>query len=326
MPLTAILSLAFSFRLMFVTISLGILFSSQTLAWQQVNYNPYAVYYNNVPVNYTQPSRYPAYNYPVYPYPQNNFYYPQPVYYTPPFQNLKKPVRPVIQAKKVSLTTPSKTISNTTSKQVFIDKLLPHINKENRRLETLRARLDKIIQQLNSNTPLSEKSKIWLKKIARKYRTKNNPLTHSTAREELLSKVDIIPSSLTLAQAANESGWGKSRFATEANNLFGIWTYDKSKGLKPQNRDSDKKHLVRIFDHYGDSISYYMHTLNSHPAYSKLREIRQQQRIDQIAVDGFEMAKGLEKYSAKGDLYIKLIRNLIRQNQWAKLDITNHSA
>jgi len=69
-----------------------------------------------------------------------------------------------------------------------------------------------------------------------------------------------------------------------------------------------------------------MHTLNSHPAYSKLREIRQQQRRNDMTLDGYEMADGLEKYSAKGDLYIKLIQQLILQNQWAQLDGSNQSA
>jgi Bax protein len=203
---------------------------------------------------------------------------------------------------------------------------LPFIDKENTRLQQLRRKVENIIQQLDANILLSDESKNWLRKLAKKYRVKGNPLTKPQAREDLLKKVDIIPASLTLAQAANESAWGKSRFATEANNLFGIWTYDKSKGLKPKNRDSEKKHLVRIFDHYGESVSYYMHTLNSHPAYTKLRDIRQQQRKNLLSLDGFELAVGLEKYSAKGELYIKLIRDLIRQNQWVQLDGKNLSA
>ena len=142
---------------------------------------------------------------------------------------------------------------------------------------------------------------------------KPDPLTSKAARDELLGKIDIIPSSLALAQAANESAWGQSRFAQEANNLFGIWTYDKDKGLVPRNREQGKKHLVRIFDDVGESVRYYMHTLNSHPAYAGLREIREDLRASGLAIDGHKLAVGLEKYTAKGQQYIDLIQGLIRQ-------------
>ncbi|MBT3203325.1 MAG: hypothetical protein HOB14_08470 [Gammaproteobacteria bacterium] len=321
MSLISILRTVFSFRLLAATLLLWTLFSTQSMAWQQVSYTPYPAY--AAPVNYNpyaQPYGYPAYNYPRY-------YYPQPNYYTPPVSPTKL-VKPVVKPEIKKATKPKTTItqSTTSTKKLFIENLLPFIDKENTRLQQLRRKVENIIQQLDANILLSDESKNWLRKLAKKYRVKGNPLTKPQAREDLLKKVDIIPASLTLAQAANESAWGKSRFATEANNLFGIWTYDKSKGLKPKNRDSEKKHLVRIFDHYGESVSYYMHTLNSHPAYTKLRDIRQQQRKNLLSLDGFELAVGLEKYSAKGELYIKLIRDLIRQNQWVQLDGKNLSA
>jgi len=324
-------------RLLASALLLWSLFSTQAMAWQRVSYNPYPVYaapvnYYAAPVNYNpyaQPYARP-YGNPVYNYPANNYPrygYPQQNYFTPQFVPAKL-TKPVVKPDIKKALPPKKAITqrSTSSKKIFIENLLPYIDKENKRLKQLRKQVLTINQQLEAGITLSEKSKSWLKKIAKKYRVKGNPITKPQAREELLTKIDIIPSSLTLAQAANESAWGKSRFATEANNLFGIWTYDKSKGLKPKNRDSEKKHLVRIFDHYGESVSYYMHTLNSHPAYSKLREIRQQQRRNDMTLDGYEMADGLEKYSAKGDLYIKLIQQLILQNQWAQLDGSNQSA
>jgi len=327
----------FSSRLLTSALLLWGLFSTQAMAWQQVSYNPYPVYAAPVNFNpnynpnynpYTQPYARP-YGYPVYNYPANNYPrygYPQQNYFTPqvvPAKLSKPVVKPDI--KNIPKQKKAITQSSTSSKKIFIEKLLPYIDKENTRLIQIRKQVLTINQQLEAAITVSEKSKIWLKKIARKYRVKGNPITKPQARDELLSKVDMIPSSLTLAQAANESAWGKSRFATEANNLFGIWTYDESKGLKPKNRDPEKKHLVRIFDHYGESVSYYMHTLNSHPAYIKLRDIRHQQRNNKLTLNGFEMADGLEKYSAKGDLYIKLIQQLILQNQWAQLDGNNQS-
>lgn len=205
------------------------------------------------------------------------------------------------------------------NKQDFIETLLPHIEKENQRLSKLRRDIIGLFTRVDNgkNSAAEKKS---LQKLAGKYRVDGDPSTSQSARAELLRKIDIIPSSLALAQAANESAWGKSRFATEANNLFGIWTYDESKGLKPKKREPGKTHLVRIFANVGDSVGYYMHTLNSHPAYETLREIRGQLRESRQVIDGHELASGLEKYSAKGQKYIELIQHLIRQHEWARLD------
>ena len=355
----SILHSAISFRLIAVSLLTWLLYSSQSIAWQNNPYQPYPNYpapgyYNPnpnyyVPVNYNPPPRYrQPVNYNPYPQPNYNqgYYYPsQPFpaqirqaapYQAPAPEAIKnQPVEQTIiepAASKPSKSQPGKTSrepsnqSSITTKQDFIEGLLPFIEQENNRILRLRQRAIDIIQHLDSASDSSEQSKVWLKKIAKKYRIKGNPVSDPQAREKLLRKIDIIPASLTLAQAANESAWGRSRFATEANNLFGIWTYDESKGLIPLNRDSDKKHLIRVFDHFGESVAYYMHTLNSHPAYHKLREIRQQQRAEQQLLDGHAMAEGLEKYSARGEQYILLIQDLILKNQWAKLDDAGVSA
>lgn len=97
--------------------------------------------------------------------------------------------------------------------------------------------------------------------------------------------------------------------------------YDESPGLKPLDREQGKTHLVRKFDHVEESLSFYMHTLNSHPAYHKLRQIRQQLRREQQPVDGHTLADGLEEYSAIGEQYIHTIQTIIQQNDWGNLDI-----
>lgn len=205
-------------------------------------------------------------------------------------------------------------------KQDFIQALLPHIEKENQRLTLLRNNVIHLLSRHESDA-LEANEKQRLARLAKKYRVTGDPLSSESARVELLAKIDIIPSSLALAQATNESAWGKSRFAVEANNLFGIWTYDETKGLVPKKREKGKKHLVRIFDDYADSVQYYMYTLNSNPAYKDLRQIRQALRNNNQPVDGHALAAGLTKYSAKGQEYIDLIRSLIRQNKWARLDL-----
>ncbi len=211
----------------------------------------------------------------------------------------------------------------TVKKQEFISTLLPYIEKENRRMTALRKQVIAMLEKIDSGIALSASEKHQIGKLANTYRVKGDPLVDAAAREEMLHKIDIIPSSLALAQAANESAWGESRFAQQANNLFGIWTYDQDKGLKPRRREKGKTHLVRIFDDQGESVRYYMLTLNSHPAYQELRQIRQQLRASNQIVEGHKLAAGLEKYSAKGQAYIDLIRNLIEQNEWARLDTDN---
>jgi len=205
-------------------------------------------------------------------------------------------------------------------KQAFIARLLPHIKRENSRLAGLRNQIAAMFDRLGRKKALDAADKQQLAKLRRKYRVKGNPLKDKASRDELLRKIDIIPLSLALAQAANESAWGQSRFAREANNLFGIWTYDEDKGLKPLNREEGKTHLVRIFDDIAESVHYYMYTLNSHPAYTEMRKIRQGLRISREVIDGHELATGLEKYSAKGEQYIDLIQTMIKQNEWARLD------
>lgn len=208
----------------------------------------------------------------------------------------------------------------TTKKRAFIATLLPYIEEENRRLANQRETVAALVGRLDNSGVISTNEQEQLRSLARKYRVSGDPLAQDEAREELLRKIDIIPVSLALAQAVNESAWGESRFAREANNLFGIWTYDETKGLKPLRREEGKKHLVRVFDDFGDSVRYYMYTLNSHPAYSELRAIRYQLRQVDSRLDGHRLAAGLEKYSAKGKAYIELIQALIRQNEWASLD------
>jgi Bax protein len=120
---------------------------------------------------------------------------------------------------------------------------------------------------------------------------------------------------LALAQAANESAWGKSRFAREAQNLFGVWTYDESKGIVPKKRAKGARHLVRKYESMEESIAHYITLLNSHPAYEPLRVIRLEQRTQGNYPDGYAMARGLIKYSAKGEQYVAIIRSMINKNK-----------
>lgn len=209
---------------------------------------------------------------------------------------------------------------STTRKELFFKTLLPLILLENEQLLTLRKELSTVIDRLEQGEQLGATEQAWLRKLAQRYRVKGDVLKDTLVRTTLLQHVDIIPASLTLSQAANESAWGRSRFAQEANNLFGIWTYDETKGIVPKNRDPGQKHLIRKFSNYRESIRYYMHTLNSHPAYKKLRDIRAQQRKTGQAPTGTALADGLEKYSGMGHQYITSIKRIIENNRLERLE------
>lgn len=327
-----------------IFIFLILLTSGISLHAQASGYNMpprYPVYYPNT---YYQPAYIPAtaaYRYPAraqYQYPR---YYPGYTQRTaPPAQMPANQHKPFTQPDRVEIKQPpvvksqlpvkkSSIKTNTDSKalkQQFIQKLLPYIEAENRNILKQRNWLMEKFSLLERGYKLTKEDAKKLETLAKKYRLKKSDFTDTETRQSLLAKIDIIPASLTLAQAANESAWGRSRFATQANNLFGIWTYDAEKGLKPKKRETGKKHFVRKFKDIGESVRYYMHMLNSHPAYAGLRKIRQKSRLDNKTIEGHQLAKGLEKYSAKGTKYIDLIVQLISQNQWALLDTPERQA
>ncbi len=205
-------------------------------------------------------------------------------------------------------------------KAMFLRMLLPLVLMENESLARTRHRMLSLLKNVESGAALSNNQKGWLRSLAGKYRVADDPITDPGARRMLRRRVDVLPVSLALAQAANESAWGKSRFAREGSNLFGIWTYDESEGMVPRKRTTGKKHLVRKFDSLRESVRFYMHTLNSHPAYDKLRDIRSRQRAQGLPLKGEALANGLEKYSARGEEYVRLIRGIIEHNDLGSLE------
>ena len=137
---------------------------------------------------------------------------------------------------------------------------------------------------------------------------------HEEAIDALLKRVDIIPASLALAQAANESAWGTSRFAQEGNNLFGQWCYVKGCGIIPKQRHGKQRHEVAKFDGIVDSIESYMRNLNSQAAYEKLRTLRAEAREDEDVITGVNLANGLWSYSIRREAYVHEIQLMIKQN------------
>jgi len=190
-------------------------------------------------------------------------------------------------------------------KEVFFNYLLPAIYEKNAEIIALRESI------LNNELSSSE-----LDKLATKYRLKK-PATV----EDLLTVIDILPPSLVLAQAANESNWGRSRFAEDFNNYFGIWCFVKGCGTVPKRRNANANHEVANFNSLKDCIDYYVLTINRNYAYQDLRLIRKAYRDELKPLSGIALAEGLSNYAFPGDEYISSIQSVIRYNQLERYDL-----
>ena len=206
-----------------------------------------------------------------------------------------------------------KTLGNTKKKrELFIKIVLPLILDENEKITNDRKKLFKILAK-NFNT-VGER--VWLKRRFKEYKIKDQDLG------QLKMRMDIIPVSIALAQAANESGWGTSRFALEGNALFGQWTWSK-KGISPKNKDPDKSHKVLQFQILKASVRAYKNNLNTHNAYQEFREARAQLRQENKQITGLNLIKYLKNYAAIGDEYVLIIEDIIKKNSLTDFDQAN---
>jgi len=202
-------------------------------------------------------------------------------------------------------------------KALFFRMLLPLVVAENQYLSDLRAALVTLFD--NRSLIAQAENQSWLIQLMKEYKVKGN-VADSRVQQQLLQRIDVIPVSLVLAQAANESGWGTSRFVRQGNNLFGEWTYEESQGLIPLQRQDGKRHLVRVFASLRESVRAYLKNLNSGAAYDSLRLIRSRMRKNNQTLDSQQLAAGLELYSERGQDYIEGIRRLIVKNKLVELD------
>jgi len=187
-------------------------------------------------------------------------------------------------------------------KELFIKIVLPLILQENEEIEKNRKKLF-IILAKKSNT---KEERNWLKWKFKEYKIKNSDIS------ELKIRMDIIPVSLAIAQAAIESGWGTSRFALEGNALYGQWTWSKN-GLKPLKSDGSG-HKIMQFKILGASIKAYKKNLNTHSGYVEFREARAKLRNLNEKITGLKLTQYLNKYAATGEDYIKKLELTINKN------------
>ena len=194
-------------------------------------------------------------------------------------------------------------------KEFFIQIVLPLILKENNNIRIDRKRLFSIINKSNN----SDLEKKWLAKKYKQYGIPSKDLS------TLKIRMDEIPVSLALAQAAKETGWGTSRFALEGNALFGQWTWS-GEGLRPKESDKNEGHKVMKFNVLQASVRAYQRNLNTHSSYKDFRKARAELRDNGKPLDSFILAEYLDKYAETGEKYVEVLKKIIAQNSLKDFD------
>lgn len=190
-------------------------------------------------------------------------------------------------------------------KKRFFDFLRPIVMAENQRILIQR---EKILEARKNHN-----NKEWVAKTAEEYSVDWEPGKENW--DKLLERVDAVALELVLAQSANESAWGQSRFAKEGNNFFGQWCYKKGCGIVPKKRNAGSRHEVAAFKSVNASVRSYLKNINTGRVYAPLRKIRREDRKKGKAPSAWDQAGGLIKYSQRRDAYVKEIRSMIRVNK-----------
>jgi len=204
---------------------------------------------------------------------------------------------------------------SSSKKEAFYSYLLPMIHKAN--LEVIRERqwLSVMADKMLEGLSLNDQELDELSKFEARYAMKARGLSSAERIGSLLLRVDVVPASLVVAQAAKESGWGTSRFATQGNNYFGIWCFYQGCGLTPLRREQGRAHEVATFGSVEQGVRYYVRTINTHVAYNDLRKVRARAKLMQKTAFGEELADGLIRYSERGMAYVREIQSMIRFNK-----------
>ncbi len=188
-------------------------------------------------------------------------------------------------------------------KETFIKIVLPLVVAENEKILDDKFKLKRI----TSKKMTSDKEKSWLRLKLREYKVKNSDIT------ELDRRMDIIPVSIALAQAAKESGWGTSRFALEGNAIFGQWTWT-GQGIEPLNKGKNESHKILRFPILRASVKAYKNNLNTHKGYAEFREKRHNLRKRNKKIKGLDLTDTLDRYAKTGKEYTQILEQIIKQN------------
>jgi Bax protein len=200
-------------------------------------------------------------------------------------------------------------------KTVFFLSMLPVILRANEQIKKQKTTMVHLLNRHDNGELLTINEQEQLSAIAGEYKVSGNPTEDPQAREMLLNRVDTLPTSMVLAQAATESAYGTSRFARLGNNLFGEWSFVPGTGMVPNDRPEGRTYELRCFSSIYDSVASYMKNLNTHRAYKPLRDLRARMRAAGQPLQGVVLAAGLTRYSERGEEYVKQIQNIIRSNR-----------
>ena len=254
---------------------------------------------------------------------QDTYTYSKPIY---SFEKkleknvVKKPIKKTEYSVLLTSTDWRKNISQKKTK--FIETVLPLISFENQKILIERKRLIEIKNYLEEQKTLMQNDFFYLNKMVKKYQIKSRNKHKIDLVNELLFSVDVIPNSIVLAQAVNESGWGTSRFAREYNALFGQYTYDINNGVVPYEREKGKKHLIRNFSSIDKSVESYFRNINTHYAYQRFREVRSQIHKSDLNKNIKLLTQTLNVY-AEDEAYVDTINSIIDSNNFFQFDLLN---
>ena len=232
------------------------------------------------------------------------------------FENLKYDLKKIRQGQPVKpiylsqLPKDLDRLKNTKiKKDTFIKIVMPLILDENNKILENRKKLFKILSK--STNSMGEKR--WLKRRFKEYGIKKGDIT------ELKVRMDIIPASIAIAQAAKESGWGTSRFALEGNAMFGQWTWSKN-GIEPTEKSKNQDHKILKFSMLRSSVKAYKNNLNTHNGYKEFREKRAELRKNNKKISGLKLVNYLHNYAATGKNYTRILKKIIDQNELTDFD------
>ncbi|QYJ80448.1 glucosaminidase domain-containing protein [Shewanella acanthi] len=198
-------------------------------------------------------------------------------------------------------------------KRAFFDFLRPIIAQQNAIISTERDFIIEILALVENDEAIPQSQLLQLEQLFAKYQYAARTVDTKTLRS-LLKRVDIVPESMVMIQAANESGWGNSRFAKEGFNFFGEWCFSDGCGLVPSSRGAGKNHEVKVFESVDASVSSYMRNLNSHAAYNLFRSIRADLRAQELEPSADQLIYGLVNYSERQEAYIDELLDMLRHN------------
>ena len=202
-------------------------------------------------------------------------------------------------------------------KRLFINTLIPIIYSENLQILNDRKKILDWWRESDGENFSRDFWPQWLFELSEKYGSSDSNLGN------LLMRVDIIPISLALAQSAIESGWGTSRYSREGNAVFGQYTFDEAKGLKPKDRNENDEFFIKKFPNLSESVRSYLKNINTHLAYADFREERKKLRMSGENLSGYKLVNFLKDYSERRESYVKDVKEIMSSNNFQKYDKGN---